>query len=289
MKETRKGKISGSQITVAAGIVFLLSVCDCVNVNAAAGEPGAVENIQAVLTEQSDSLPNQMEPAAFAQEMEREMDFDVNQFILPEEAKVLVVVEGTKGAECNVYAYERADNIWFRRVETYGYLGRNGMSNHRTEGDKTTPIGVFQMNTPFGQKEPLEGFPIHYLQVTEDHVWLADGNKMVNDAHARGKGEAVGTAAYAGYYDYAIDAGYNSNGIPHMGSALFLHCIGHNRKDTSGCVAIPTEQMVAVMRLYGIYGDGACYIAQAPKGMFPLIYNTYGMNNGLSPEGDFGL
>ena len=34
----------------------------------------------------------------------------------------------------------------------------NGMSNHRHSGDKTTPIGVFKMNTPFGQAKALEGF-----------------------------------------------------------------------------------------------------------------------------------
>ena len=45
--------------------------------------------------------------------------------------------------------------------------------------------------------------------------------------------------------------------------------------------------MIAVMRLYGQYGDGRCYIALAPFGTFGRIYDTYGTNNGLSPEGDF--
>ena len=52
---------------------------------------------------------------------------------------------------------------------------------------------------------------------------------------------------------------------------------------------LTTEQMEEVMRLYGTYGDGACYIAQAPQGTFHQIYHTYGVNNGLSPEGDFGV
>ena len=54
-------------------------------------------------------------------------------------------------------------------------------------------------------------------------------------------------------------------------------------------MSIPKEEMARVMRLYGTYGDGACYTAQAPAGTFELIYDTYGANNGLSPEGDFAV
>ena len=56
---------------------------------------------------------------------------------------------------------------------------------------------------------------------------------------------------------------------------------------TSGCVAIEKEKMIEIMRLYGTYGDGSCYIAQAPAGTFDFIYDSYGANNGLSPDGDF--
>lgn len=212
--------------------------------------------------------------------------FDVDCFVLPEGAGLLVVVEGTGGAACNVYAYAKESGQWAEKVNTCGFLGRNGMSSHRTEGDKTTPIGLFQMNTPFGQDDPLEGFPQNYIKVKESHVWSDQTNRLVDDASVAG--EHVGTVWYDGYYDYAIDAGYNRQGIAGKGSALFLHCIREGRTDTSGCVAIPKEQMAEVMRLYGTYGDGACYIAQAPRGTFDLIYDSYGVNNGLSPDGEFG-
>ncbi len=213
--------------------------------------------------------------------------FSVNRFVLPDEAKVLVVVEGTEGSNCNVYAYEKTGQGWAKRLETAGILGKNGMSNHRTAGDLTTPIGVFQMNTPFGQSEAKEGFPPHYVQVTEEYVWTDDTNRLVEDSTQ--EGEHVGTAMYVGYYDYVLDSGYNRQGIYQKGSALFLHCQAPGATSSGGCVAIPKEQMEEVMRLYGTYGDGACYIAQAPKGTFHQIYHTYGVNNGLSPEGDFGV
>ena len=200
----------------------------------------------------------------------------------------LVVVEGTDGSNCRVYAYEKEiqDNPqWTLRVDTTGILGHNGMSNHRTAGDKTTPIGVFQMNTPFGQAEPLEGFPENYIQVTEDYVWESETNRLLEQSEK--DGERVGTEAYAGYYDYVLDAGYNKNAVFAKGSALFLHCQVEGAVGTAGCVGIPKEQMADIMRLYGTYGDRACYIAQAPEGTFSLIYDSYGTNNGLSPEGNF--
>ena len=212
---------------------------------------------------------------------------DASRFVLPEDARVLVIVEGTGGSNCNVYAFERsrAAGAWEKRLETTGHLGMNGRSNPRHSGDKTTPIGVFKMNTPFGQAKALEGFPSDYIQVDDTYVWEDDTNKMSRDLSK--EGERVGSSGYAGYYDYDIDAGFNPNGIKNQGSALFLHCSGEFKEYTSGCVAIEKDQMAQIMKLYGKYGSGASFIAQAPKGTFEQIYNTYGTNQGLSPEGNF--
>lgn len=213
--------------------------------------------------------------------------FDVSRFVLPQEAKMLVVVEGNAGSTCQVYAYEKTDSGWEQRLQTPGIMGRNGMSNNRTVGDKTTPIGLFRLNTPFGQCDPQEGFPADYIKVGKRHVWSDLTNRLVEDADL--EGERVGTKGYRGYYDYALDAGFNVNAIPDRGSALFLHCWKAGRVDTSGCVAIPKEQMAYIMKLYGACGGGACYIAQAPRGTFELVYDSYGANGGLSPEGDFSM
>lgn len=212
--------------------------------------------------------------------------FDANRFSLPEGAGLLVVVEGTGGSNCRVYAFEKTGDGWTLRVDTPGFLGRNGMSNHRTVGDKTTPIGLFRMNTPFGQSAPLDGFPSNYIQVDSTYVWEDGSNRLVQGSML--SGERVGTQGYAGHYDYVLDAGFNRNAIPDQGSALFLHCSVEGIPSTSGCVAIPKDQMAVIMGLYGACGDGNGYIAQAPAGTFEQIYDSYGVNNGLSPEGDFG-
>lgn len=211
--------------------------------------------------------------------------FQTERFQLPETAAVLTVVEGTGGSSCRVYVFEKDENgQWEQQFVTDGYLGKKGMSSSRSTGDKTTPIGLFELNTPFGQKPALEGFPDNYIQVDESYLWSDAENRLVTGV--TGYGEWVGTAGYADYYDYCLDMGYNRNAVPEKGSALFLHCHGGGRTETSGCVSIEEERMIELMRLYGTYGDGRCFIALAPEGGFEPVYGALGANNGLSPAAE---
>ena len=142
--------------------------------------------------------------------------FQTERFQLPETAAVLTVVEGTGGSSCRVYVFEKDENgQWEQQFVTDGYLGRNGMSSNRSTGDKTTPIGLFELNTPFGQKPALEGFPDNYIQVDESYLWSDAENRLVTGV--TGYGEWVGTAGYADYYDYCLDMGYNRNAVPGKG------------------------------------------------------------------------
>lgn len=157
-----------------------------------------------------------------------------------------------------------------------GRLGRKGLGKER-EGDQKTPIGVFKMNTPFGIRAKEEGFPDNYLQVSPDLYWDGDSdssryNKLVNirDYTDFNKKESEHLSDYVGYYDYAIDTGYNPEGIAGKGSALFLHCSVEG-KNTGGCIAIPTEDMKAILRLYQ---EGRTYIAIAPEGEFATFYRV---------------
>jgi len=218
--------------------------------------------------------------------------FKPEDFGLPADAQMLVVVGGMEGTRCKVYVFEKnaeaEGDQWKFLYSANGQMGRNGMSNNRKEGDGTTPIGIWQLNTPFGQKPAEEGFPANYVQVNgNDYVWTEKENKLMVDTTGILKGERVGSQKYAGYYNYAIDAGYNKNAVPGKGSALFLHCLKPEEGGSSGCIKIPEQNMKQVLRLYAKYGDGKCYIAQAPLASMKNLYGTYGKFNGLCPDGKF--
>ena len=222
-------------------------------------------------------------------------EFDVSKAGLPADAHVCVAIEGTTKSECNVAVYEKASPTdanpepqWTMMIATKGYLGKNGLNNYRVEGDKTTPIGIFKMNTPFGQSSAQPGFPVNYQQVSGDvFVWSDDYQKLVYDPSMKLKGERVGNAKYKGYYEYCIDLGYNPTAIPKKGSALFIHCGPENDHESSGCVQIKEELMAELIKIYGKYGEGCSYSAIYPKGKADKIYGTFGIFKGLSPNGDF--
>ncbi len=224
--------------------------------------------------------------------------YDPNQFKLPEEADVLVVVEGNADKTCRVTVFEKTDvenpeaaqteaaqteddQTWQTVLSVKGNIGREGMSKNRVRNDGTTPVGVWMLNTPFGQKDPMEGFPKNYIKVDSNHVWADDTNKLISDPSGQIKGERVSESNYAGYYDYVLDAGYNKNAVVEKGSALFIHCQGTTESTSSGCIKIPKEAMIELMKLYGKYGDGHCFIAQGITGEIDMLYDKYGTNNGL--------
>ena len=208
---------------------------------------------------------------------------DIRKLDLPGDAEVVVVVEGS-GLDASVSAYERdaltaedgsvTYGDWRSVISTAeGKLGRKGLGK-TVEGDEKTPVGIFRMNTPFGIKDPLEGFPENYIKVTSDMYWNGDSasplyNRLVStdtyDDFSRSKSEHL--IDYGGYYNYCIDMGYNPEGTPHRGSALFLHCsMGIN---TGGCIAIPEDVMTEIMRTYR---EGKTYIAVGDKADMASLY-----------------
>lgn len=189
---------------------------------------------------------------------------DVSRIDIPEDAEVLVIVEGS-GLDAAVSAYTKDTEAGAWELLDFtseGKLGRKGLGKE-VEGDEKTPMGIFKMNTPFGIKDALEGFPDNYIKVTPDLYWNGDSdselyNRLVStntyDDFNKSKSEHL--IDYAGYYNYCIDTGYNPEGTPHRGSALFLHCsMGIN---TGGCIAIPEETMIQILKEYK---EGKTYIA----------------------------
>lgn len=232
--------------------------------------------------------------AAEAEEVKVSEDrsYEVNRLEIPDDAAVLVVVEAD-GLTANVSAYVKqglsagtegtavpADGAaseadWQLQAATdAGLIGRGGMGKVQ-EGDEKTPSGLYRMNTPFGTAAAQAGFPENYLQVDGRYYWDGDSasdryNKLVNtDEYTnfdRAKSEHLSTYGGAAYH-YCIDTGYNFDGTPYKGSALFLHCSAG--KNTAGCVAIPEQTMAAIMRLYR---EGSTYILLDTKGNFAQYY-----------------
>ena len=191
---------------------------------------------------------------------------EIDKINIPADSQVLITLAGSSTldtGELNVYT-KGDDGAW--KTVYAGIRAKYGMNGlyKEKEGDSKTPVGVFKMNTPFGIADSVEGFPDNYIKVDPDMYWNGDSasdryNKLVNakEYTAFDRSASEHLINYSGYYDYCIDTGYNYEGTPYRGSAIFLHCV-INDEHTHGCIAIPKEYMTEIMKLYS---EGNTYIA----------------------------
>ena len=191
---------------------------------------------------------------------------EIDKINIPADSQVLITLAGSRSSdtgELNVYT-KGDDGAW--KTVYAGIRAKYGMNGlyKEKEGDSKTPVGVFKMNTPFGIADSVEGFPDNYIKVDPDMYWNGDSasdryNKLVNakEYTAFDRSASEHLINYSGYYDYCIDTGYNYEGTPYRGSAIFLHCV-INDEHTHGCIAIPKEYMTEIMKLYS---EGNTYIA----------------------------
>ena len=133
-------------------------------------------------------------------------------------------------------------------IETTAYIGKNGLTNKKMEGDGKTPIGEFNLGIILGthlREENKNG--LNYILINEDMYWVDDPkskyyNQLVDISKVKNNwNSAEHLVEYPIQYEYLIEIKTNINNIPGKGSAIFLHCT--NYEPTAGCVAIDKENM----------------------------------------------
>ena len=79
------------------------------------------------------------------------------------------VVEGSKG----ILEFIDDDKKIF---EIEAFLGRNGVTTNKKEGDLKTPIGSFNLGIAFGTHDIQKEIKMPYIQINENLYWVDDIN-----------------------------------------------------------------------------------------------------------------
>jgi L,D-peptidoglycan transpeptidase YkuD (ErfK/YbiS/YcfS/YnhG family) len=139
-------------------------------------------------------------------------------------------------------------------IETRAYIGKNGYTYDKKEGDGKTPIGEFELGIMLGLHDKSEiNTKLDYTQITDDLYWVDDPksifyNKLVNSTDViKDWKSAEHLIDYKIQYEYLIEIKTNPNNVLSKGSAIFLHC--RNNPYTEGCIAIDCVIMKKITEL----------------------------------------
>ena len=131
-------------------------------------------------------------------------------------------------------------------------IGENGkVPKHiKTEGDKSTPIGKWELKTIFIRKEKLKltlkkSSLSKLVYIKKNYIWCDDKksnfyNKLVKIKKNKKK-KFTFEKMYRddNVYDIIIEINYNRNPvIKNKGSAIFIHCSFTDLRPTEGCIAV---------------------------------------------------
>ena len=149
-------------------------------------------------------------------------------------------------------AYERTGTAWRQVFGPWtATIGRNGIAppGDKREGDGRTPSGTFGFDFMFGvNPNPSVKFPFRAITgpniVWDDDPASANYNRWIdtNQASAGASPEPM----YVSAYGWGAVIAYNTARTPGLGSAIFLHL--SNAASTAGCVALPQDQLLAILR-----------------------------------------
>ena len=161
----------------------------------------------------------------------------------------LITVEAN-GNKANIRMFACEDGLWQELPELVcsGYLGRNGSTGNKQEGDGCTPLGLYGVGSGFYTKNaPETGLDL--FQVTKDTYWVDDPgsqfyNQRVEGTENKDWKSAEHMIDYPEYlYGFVVD--YNLAAERGAGSAIFFHI---NDNPTAGCIATSEKMVLAYLK-----------------------------------------
>ncbi len=133
-------------------------------------------------------------------------------------------------------------------------IGKKGSTNHKKEGDKKTPKGIFQIENLYFRKDrkkkPLT--LMKCIKIQKNMGWCNDirfpkkYNKLFK-IKKKIKHEKLNRNDYK--YDFLIPIKYNfKKPIIGLGSCIFIH-LTKDYKPTAGCVALKEKDFLIMLKI----------------------------------------
>ncbi|HUK94949.1 MAG TPA: L,D-transpeptidase family protein [Gaiellaceae bacterium] len=170
---------------------------------------------------------------------------------------ITVVTAGYRSTHGTLRLWRKAGNGCWRPVTGpwWAWVGGRGVSDHKREGDRTTPTGAYGFGRVMYGTAPNPGVHYPYHRVVCGDWWVED---PASPSYNRFRHVPCGSTppfrttsedlsrSPTAYRHFAVIA-YNSNPIvPGRGSGIFLHV--STGRPTLGCVSLSLPRLVTTLR-----------------------------------------
>ena len=132
-------------------------------------------------------------------------------------------------------------------------IGKNGLKKNKIEGDKSTPLGTFQLGSLYWRPDRVKKpeTSLKCIPITKNMKWCNDENsKFYNKEFTKNidiKHEKLFRKDYK--YNYFILIRYNyKKVVKGKGSAIFIH-LTKNYKKTDGCIALKEKDFLILAKI----------------------------------------
>ncbi len=161
---------------------------------------------------------------------------------------ILVTTKTASSQQATIETFERTAQGSFTSVlKTSGFVGKNGITTNKKEGDGKTPAGKFSIGTAFGTKGN-PGTSLSFRAINKDDVWVDDSESShYNSWQSKSATEGEWSSAedmYIPQYRYGFVINYNTNRVPYKGSAISFH-VANNY--TLGCVGTSEQNVIRIL------------------------------------------
>ncbi len=137
-------------------------------------------------------------------------------------------------------------------IEVDAYIGRNGATEQKQEGDGKTPLGEFELGVILGTEIGIQNKNgLEYKKIMKEMYWVDDinskyYNQLVKENEVKKDwNSAEHLIEYPIEYRCLVEIKTNPENILGKGSAVFLHC--SNNKSTAGCIAVDSNSMRTII------------------------------------------
>lgn len=142
----------------------------------------------------------------------------------PKTNQIITVIRENTTSKAKLKLYEENSNKELIKIlETDAYIGKNGMTINKKEGDGKTPKGLYYLGLAFGthdRKDIELDKSIEYIKINKNLYWIDDiyskhYNQIIDITKvSKDWNSAEHLIEYEKQYEYAIEIKANSRNIP---------------------------------------------------------------------------